>query len=79
MFENICESILREMDKLDEKYSNGAQMSSQDLKDIDVMAHTLKGIATYEAMKGDYDYRGRRATSRYSRDYESRDDGYRRY
>ena len=85
MFEGICEAIHREMDELEKKYSGGAQLSGQDLEHIDKMAHTLKSLATYEAMKGNSEYdgsyaRGRsRTTGRYiSRDgYDSRDGYYR--
>lgn len=70
------------MDQLEDKYSKGTQLSPQDLEHIDKMAHALKSLATYEAMKGESEYggesyaRGRsRMTGRYvSRD--SRDDGY---
>lgn len=88
MFEGICEAIHKEMDTLEEKYERGAEMNGQDLEHIDRMAHALKSLATYEAMKGHSEYdggsyaRGRsRTTGRYvSRDgYDSRDDGYRRY
>jgi len=88
MFEGICEAIHKEMDTLEEKYERGAEMNGQDLEHIDKMAHALKSLATYEAMKGHSEYdggsyaRGRsRTTGRYiSRDgYDSRDDGYRRY
>ena len=76
MFDGICEAIHKEMDDLDEKYSEGGQLSSADLEHIDKMAHALKSLATYEAMKGssEYDggsYRGRsRMSGRYSRDVE---------
>ena len=57
MFEGICEALHREMDMLDEKYSSGkVQMSGQDLEHIDKMAHALKSLATYEAMKGNSEY-----------------------
>ena len=90
MFDNICEAIHREMRELDKKYSNGTQLSGKDLEDLDKMAHALKSIAAYEAMKGESSYegdsyaRGRsRTTGRYvSRDGDySRDEGYsgRRY
>jgi hypothetical protein len=89
MFDGICEALHREMDMLEDKYSNGkATMNPQDLEHIDKMAHALKSLKTYEAMTGNSEYdggsymRGRsRTTGRYiSRDgYESRDDGYRRY
>jgi len=90
MFEAICEAIHKEMDMLEDKYSKGTQLSGQDLEHIDKMAHALKSLATYDAMKGNSEYggsydggsyaRGRsRMTGRYiSRDgYESRDGYYR--
>lgn len=53
MFNGICDAIYREMDRLDEKYSNEKmQMNSQDLENIDKLTHALKSIATYDAMKG---------------------------
>ena len=88
MYKAICEAIHREMDQLEDKYTNGTQLSAKDLEDIDKMAHALKSLKTYEAMEGNSEYdggsyaRGRsRMTGRYiSRDegYDSRD-GYRRY
>ena len=73
MYEGICEAIHRELKHFDEKYANGAQMSGQELAHIDLMAHTLKSLKTYEAMDGEsyddgYDSyaRGRsRTTGRY--------------
>lgn len=57
MFEGICEAMHREMDRLEQKYENEkVQMNGQDLKDIDMMAHALKSLATYEAMKGNSEY-----------------------
>ena len=51
MFENICDALHREVEKLNKKYENGTQMSMADLEDIDLIAHALKNITTYEAMK----------------------------
>lgn len=88
MFEGICAALHREMEQLDEKFSQGASMNGQELDHIDKMAHALKSLATYEAMQGNSYARGRsRMTGRYiSRDegpygYNSQDpDGYaRRY
>ena len=86
MFEGICEALHHELDQLDEKYSKGnGQLTMQDLETMNKAAHTLKSIATYEAMKNGSEYggsydggsyaRGRsRMTGRYisrdSRDYE---------
>ena len=72
MFEGICDAIHREMEVLEEKYSNGKNaMNIQDLEHIDRMAHALKSIATYEAMKGSGEYGSyvrSRATGRYGRE-----------
>ena len=66
-------------------------MNGQELDHIDKMAHTLKSLKAYEAMHNGSEYggsymRGRsRTTGRYisrdsyPRDYDSRDEGYRRY
>ena len=63
MFEGIYDAIHHEMDVLEDKYSGGAQISTQDLENMDKMAHTLKCLATYEAMtKAE-----RRPAERYSR------------
>ena len=78
MYHAICEAIQVELDKLDQKYSGGAQVTSQDLKDIDMMAHALKCLKTYEAMEGNSEYDGSyaRGRSRVTGRYVSRDDGY---
>ena len=88
MFEGICEAMHREMERLEQKYENeNVQMNGQDLKDIDMMAHALKSLATYEAMKGNSEYGGSyggsydggsyaRGRSRTTGRYISRDSGY---
>ena len=51
MFDGICEALHRELDSYDNKLMGGkAPMSSQDLENIDRMAHALKSLATYSAM-----------------------------
>lgn len=82
MFEGICEAIHKEMDVLDDKYSKGTQLSGQDLEHIDKMAHALKSLATYDAMKGNSEYGGSyeggsyaRGRSRVTGRYISRDEG----
>ena len=73
MFDNICETLHRELKAMDNKYADDIDLSEQDLGLIDKMAHALKCIVTYDAMVGDgYDRRSR-STGRY------RDDHYRRY
>ena len=51
MFDAICDAIHREMDEMEAKYEKGTQLSPQDLEHIDTMAHAMKNIATYVAMK----------------------------
>lgn len=82
MYHGICEAIHREMDELEKKYANGVQLESKDLQDIDRMAHTLKSLATYEAMTGESGYGGdsyARGRSRTTGRYISRDGGYSGY
>ena len=74
MYPAICDAVHRELDNLEEKYSGGAQMSTQDLDVIDKMVHALKSLATYEAMKGADSGR----TERRYREYEPTRE-YRRY
>ena len=80
MYDGICEILNREMEKLDEKYSSGnIQLTDKDLADIDKMAHALKSIETYSAMKGSseaYSYGSyARGRSRTTGRYMSRDGG----
>ena len=51
MYYGICEAIHREMDKLEDKYSEEVTLTMSDLEMIDKMAHALKSLATYDAMK----------------------------
>ena len=70
MFESLYSAIFHEMELLDNKLQGGkAPMSSQDLENIDKMAHAIKCLATYEAMK-DSEHR-ERSRSKY--------EDYRRY
>ena len=78
MFQRMCDLLHREMETIEEKLSDGkTAMSNQDLKDIEQIAHALKCLATYDAMKGESEYgdstaRGR---SRMTGRYISRDGG----
>lgn len=83
MFNNICDVLHQEMEKLDQKYAGGnTSLTDKDLEDIDKIAHALKCIETYSAMKGGSEY-GRsydggseaRGRSRRTGRYISRDDG----
>lgn len=43
--------LCRELDSLEEKYRSGADMSEGDLRRAEMLTHTLKSLATYDAMK----------------------------
>ena len=51
MYYGICEAIHRELDKLEDKYSEEVNLTMSDLEMIDKMSHALKCLTTYEAMK----------------------------
>ena len=51
MYYGICEAIHRELDKLEDKYSEEVNLTMSDLEMIDKMSHALKCLATYDAMK----------------------------
>ena len=71
MYEGIYDAIHRELDGLEEKYEAGTQLTGQDLERIDTMAHALKCLATYEAMK-ESDRRIRPVERRNRYEYERR-------
>lgn len=77
MFEGICEALYRELEMLDNKLQGGkAPMNTQDLENIDKMAHALKSLKACEAMDGASEYDGSyaRGRSRTTGRYMSRDD-----
>lgn len=43
--------LCKELELLEEKYRTGAEMSEGDLRKIDLLAHAMKSLATYTAMK----------------------------
>lgn len=73
MFENIEAALCDELDRMNEKYRDGQEISAGDLEKADKVFHALKSAATYTAMKG-YDgrsersYRGRTSGRNMSRD-----------
>ena len=86
--ELLEQKMCKEIEMIEEKYRNpGTEMSIQDLEKLDKLYHTLKSMATYNAMKEAENYeggmsgrRGRGADGRYvSRDAgESFNEGYER-
>ena len=51
-YENIEETLLKELEKLNKKYgSESSELSIQDLEKLDKIYHALKSAETYHAMK----------------------------
>ena len=67
MFDNIVDAIHQELHELDKKYSEDIEMSKQDLEQIDLMAHTLKSLISYEVMYNGSEDNRRRRNGRYGR------------
>lgn len=85
-YEMIEKRMCMEMEAIEQKLQGGAEMSETDLKRIDMLAHAMKSLATYKAMKEAEEYgdisgsRGRGMNGRFvSRDGgNSYADGYAR-
>lgn len=80
--EILEQKMCKELDTLEEKYRGGAELSENDLKRMDMIYHTLKSKATYDAMKeaDEYNMYGgasyeNRSMNNYSGRYYSRDMG----
>lgn len=81
-FESLEKTMCKELEAIEQKIKGGAEMSETDLKRVDMLAHAMKSLATYKAMKEaeEYEYddgmsgrRGRGMNGRYmSRDYGPR-------
>ena len=48
---NLESALCRELDKLEEKYRSGAEMSEGDLRRVDLLTHSLKSLGVYVAKK----------------------------
>ena len=48
---NLESAMCRELEKLEEKYRNGSEMSEGDLRRVDLLAHSLKSLSRYLAAK----------------------------
>ena len=51
MYMNLEKKMCHELEILEEKYRNGAEMSEGDLRKIDLLMHSLKSMAAYKAMR----------------------------
>ncbi len=81
-FESLEKTMCKELEAIEQKLKAGTEMSETDLKRVDMLAHAMKSLATYKAMKEaeEYEYddgmsgrRGRGMNGRYvSRDYGPR-------
>ena len=71
-FESLEKAMCNELEAIEKKL-NGGEMTETDLKRIDLLAHAMKSLATYKAMKDPEEY-----NSRHGREerYMGRDDRY---
>ena len=70
MFESLYSAIFHELEMLDNRLQGGkAPMTTQDLDNIDKMAHAIKCLASYEAMKEREGYAREKARSKYEEYY----------
>ena len=75
-YDMLEEKMCKELDMLEDKYRNGMELAEADLKRIDCLAHALKSLATYKAMREAEEYgemSGRRGRSMTTGRYISRD------
>lgn len=72
-FEVLEKKMCKELEAIEQKLESGQEMSIQDLEKADKLAHAMKSLATYKAMKEAEEYemdgmsgrRGRGADGRY--------------
>ncbi len=50
-FESLEKSMCKELEAIEHKLQGGTEMSTADLEKIDKLAHAMKSLATYKAMK----------------------------
>ena len=56
MYIHLQNKLCKELEAIEEKYRNGAEMSEGDLRKIDLLTHAMKSLKTYVAMKEAEDY-----------------------
>lgn len=86
-FEALEKAMCKEMEAIEQKLKGGTEMSVQDLDRIDKLAHAMKSLTTYKAMKEAEEYgmsedgsmSGARGRSPMAGRYVSRDPGYSGY
>ena len=57
-FDAIESAMCKELDAIGRKLDGGNEMSASDLEKIDMLAHALKSLATFKAMKEAEEYEG---------------------
>lgn len=55
-YEALEKAMCKELDALNQKLMGGAEMTIQELDKADKLAHALKSLATYKAMKEAEEY-----------------------
>lgn len=79
MFENLENAMCEELERLDEEYKKGKEITSGDLAKADLIAHALKSLASYTMTKESMEGESERSYGSYARGrngrYMSRDGG----
>lgn len=81
MFENLENAMCEELERLDDEYKKGKEITSGDLAKTDLIAHALKSLATYTMTKEGMEGASERSYGSYARSrygsgrYMSRDGG----
>ena len=76
-FEGLEKAMCMELETLERKVQGGTGFTMQDLETIDKLAHALKSLVGYKAMKGndEYEHEGNDGLSGRRTRYMSRDSG----
>lgn len=79
--EVLEQKLCKELESLEDKYRGGKELDETDLKRMDLIYHTLKSKATYDAMKMSEEYNMSGASYEYRGGYSGRsmDPGYSGY
>lgn len=73
-FEFLEKKMCKELEALDQKLEAGSDMTVQDLEKIDKLAHAMKSLATYKAMKDAEEYTNHGIEGRQSKMYGREDE-----
>ena len=71
-FEMLEKAMCKELETIERKLEGGQEMSIQDLEKADKLAHAMKSLATYKAMKEAEEYESEGMSGRRGRGMDGR-------